>query len=118
MNISEKLKAERKKAQLTQAQLAERLGVAMNTISRYESGERRPSIEVIQQIASALNVPASVFFDDMPETEANEYIADLAVKAQTSPALQKIIKLLNTLSAKQLLQVVLFLEALTDDPEN
>lgn len=118
MNISEKLKAERKARKLSQQEFADAAGISYGTYRRYESGERIPPFDIVRQIAKAHDIPPQDFFDELPDAEANDYIAELAVKAQTSPALQKIIKLLNTLSAKQLLQVVLFLEALTDDPEN
>ena len=46
----------RKKQGLTQADLADLVGVGMNSIARYERGEVQPSVEIAQLIAGALNV--------------------------------------------------------------
>jgi DNA-binding XRE family transcriptional regulator len=61
LSLGEKIKAARKGAGMTQQQLSEKVGLAMNSISRYESGERFPDIYVLQKIATALNVPAEYF---------------------------------------------------------
>ena len=50
------MKELRQKAGLTQAELAERVGIGMNTIARYERGEMAPSIQIAHGIAEALGV--------------------------------------------------------------
>ncbi|MBR0167753.1 MAG: helix-turn-helix transcriptional regulator [Synergistaceae bacterium] len=50
------LAAIRKKQGLTQTDLAEMIGVGMNSIARYERGEVQPSVEVAVTIAKALHV--------------------------------------------------------------
>ncbi|MCR4819303.1 MAG: helix-turn-helix domain-containing protein [Fretibacterium sp.] len=50
------MKELRQKAGLTQAELAERVGIGMNTIARYERGEMAPSIQIAHSIANALHV--------------------------------------------------------------
>ncbi len=52
----------RLRAQLTQAQLAERLGVATETISRLERGVVLPSLETMNDLAAALGVDLSELF--------------------------------------------------------
>lgn len=44
----------RKAAKLTQAQLAEKIGVTQKDISRWENGVVRPSVQSLKQIAEAL----------------------------------------------------------------
>ena len=56
MTIGEQIRALRKKANQTQKDLSNATGLAVNTISRYESGERTPTIDVIAKIAAALSV--------------------------------------------------------------
>ena len=60
----------RKAAGLTQEQLADKLSVALETISRMERGVNTPSIKTLGRIGDALNVPARDFFP--PETDATE----------------------------------------------
>lgn len=56
MNVGERIKAARKKANLTQAQLAQLCGVATITIRQYEADKREPKLEQLWKIAGALGV--------------------------------------------------------------
>lgn len=53
----------------TQATLAEALGCESMTVSRYERGEYAPSIEVLEQMATALGVGVGDFFTSQDDTE-------------------------------------------------
>lgn len=53
--IGEKLKKVRKGANLTQAELAKRLGVSQQMVAAYENNKRTPKLETINKIASSLN---------------------------------------------------------------
>jgi transcriptional regulator with XRE-family HTH domain len=46
----------RNKVDITQAQLAEKANLSIDSISRLERGERAPSLESLETIASALGV--------------------------------------------------------------
>lgn len=61
MNIGERIKEIRLKNGITQKELAKRLGIATNSLSRYEIGERIPSLEMVDKIAVALGVEPWVF---------------------------------------------------------
>lgn len=50
-----KLSILRKNAHFTQTKLAHELGVCPNTISQYESGKRKPNIDMLKKIAQVLN---------------------------------------------------------------
>ena len=56
VEFGEKLRTLRKEKNLTQQQLAARIGVKKSVISFYEMGDRMPSPEVIKKLASALHV--------------------------------------------------------------
>ena len=51
-----KLREVRERAFVTQADLAERTGIAEATISRLENGIQRPRISTVRKIADALGV--------------------------------------------------------------
>lgn len=53
------LKRRRKELGLTQAELAEKAGIAQNTISGYEAGERFPSRDNLGKLAEALDCKIS-----------------------------------------------------------
>lgn len=50
---------ERKKAGLSQTALAERLGITLKSVSRYETAQREPTVTMARAIARALGVPLS-----------------------------------------------------------
>lgn len=54
--IGSKLKKLRKEHKLTQAQLAERIGVTKPTVSAYENDLRSPSYEVLVSLANVFDV--------------------------------------------------------------
>lgn len=50
------LVAERKRQQLTQAQVAERMGISQGAVARIESGERDPHLSTLRRYAHAVRV--------------------------------------------------------------
>jgi transcriptional regulator with XRE-family HTH domain len=56
------LKPHRLEAELTQAVLARRVGVAIGTVRRWESGARTPGADDIERVAKALSLhPGDLF---------------------------------------------------------
>ena len=51
MDFKERLKELRKAKNLSQATLAERLGMSKSTIGMYETGDIKPSVEAIEALA-------------------------------------------------------------------
>ncbi len=58
MNVRER----RKKARLTQAQLASRVGLSTSFVTEIETGRKQASFASIAKIADCLNVPVWVLF--------------------------------------------------------
>lgn len=56
MDIGNALKTIRKSKQLTQKQLADKVGISNTYLSEIENNSRRPSIDVIKTIADALQI--------------------------------------------------------------
>lgn len=66
MGYLEQLQALRKKRKLSQAKLAELVGVEQPTIQRWESGKRMPDLENLEALAKALGVsPGSLLDGDV-----------------------------------------------------
>jgi len=64
MNFATHLAAARKHASLTQQALADRAGVHVTQIRRYEAGTSTPTLEALRNIATALSVTTdSLLFD-------------------------------------------------------
>ena len=67
------LAARRKEKGLTQAELGAEIGIAQRTVAAYESGERRPSVDVAKRLAEALDFSwAELFEGDEEEGQADE----------------------------------------------
>ena len=54
----------------TQQQLADSVGIKFQQIQKYETGANRVSASRLWDIATALGVPVSFFFEDMKDAEA------------------------------------------------
>ena len=62
MEIGQSIQEARKKAKLTQKELAEKVGIATITVQQYERGVRTPQIETLQKIAQALNIDVGILY--------------------------------------------------------
>ena len=65
----------RKELLLTQADLAERLGVATETLSRFERARHLPSLKMLERMAGALRMPIADLIGDAaltPELELDQ----------------------------------------------
>ena len=58
MEINEKIRYFRKQRGLSQELLAERTGINVNTIRKYEIGIRKPKVEQLKKIADGLEIRA------------------------------------------------------------
>jgi len=70
------VKAHRMAAGISQGDLAGRVGVSVNQVSKYESGKNRITADMLHRIAEAIGAPLTAFF------EGNEM--DSAMAAQFS----------------------------------
>jgi transcriptional regulator with XRE-family HTH domain len=61
-SLGEFLQEQRRNAQLSLRQLADQTGVSNPYLSQIERGLRRPSAEVLQQIAKALRISAEAMY--------------------------------------------------------
>ena len=73
MTTGELIKAARKKAGLTQAQLAEKLGISYVGVSQWENDLRNPKLDTLQRIASALGVPVQDLISDREAVDKEEF---------------------------------------------
>lgn len=65
--MNNKLKELRRSRGLTLQQLGEKVGMASNTLSQYETGKREPKFEVWQKLANyfGVSVPSLMGFDEI-----------------------------------------------------
>lgn len=65
----------RKAFHLTQQEMAQRAGISINSLRRYESNERQPNMAIIDKLAMAVNLPTSKFLWYDPTSEGQDFEA-------------------------------------------
>lgn len=77
MTIGEKMKLKRKELNLTQKQLADKAGISLMSIQRYERGERQPTVEILEKICDVFDISVANFMGIIdtvrPESEIDLY---------------------------------------------
>ncbi len=68
-NIGEKIAEARKKANISQAQLAERISISPQAVGKWERGESMPDIITFSRLAEILGVDLNYFSDNFPSIE-------------------------------------------------
>jgi transcriptional regulator with XRE-family HTH domain len=66
VHVGDRIRQRRSQRGMTQARLAEIVGLTLRQIQKYEHGVNRMSSSRLYALATALDVPVSYFFDEMP----------------------------------------------------
>jgi len=95
MNFSKRLSVLRKERRLTQQVLADKVGIHVVQLRRYEAGDSQPTLEVIRKLAINLSVSADMLVFDKDERGPDD---DLRLQFEAisrfDPGEKKIIKAL------------------------
>lgn len=83
LDVGRRLRTLREARRLTMRALAETSGLAVNTLSLIEHGKTSPSVSTLQQLAMALQVPISAFFE--PELPRSRIVFRKANQHHTVP---------------------------------
>ena len=75
MSLPERLADLRKERNLTQASAAELIGIHVNSLKKYESGQAQPSLEVLKKIAVAFHVSSDFLLFDIHERSPSDDLA-------------------------------------------
>ena len=78
MTLDKKLARLRKKAGLSQAEVSEELDVSRQAVTKWETGQSRPSTENLQSLSKLYNVPLEYLLDESED--------ELPAPAPTAPA--------------------------------
>lgn len=85
VRVGRRLFACRRERGLTQQQLARKLKIRSDTLSRIERGQHTASLQTLERISLALDIPLVVFFEDtsLPGsdlTSIKEYLRELTTE--------------------------------------
>lgn len=81
VHVGKRIRHRRWLVGMTQQQLAEHVGIKFQQIQKYETGANRVSASRLWDIADALDVPVSFFFEGIEERDAAEQQAEGGVPA-------------------------------------
>lgn len=82
MNVQDKMKQLRHDAKLSQAEFAEKIGVAQSTIAGWENGRRLPNPSTLKKIADFYNVTLDYLLEDSEDEERLNENKEARLKAQ------------------------------------
>ncbi len=106
LNIGENIRKHRREADLTQEQLAEKLGVSFQAISRWENGTTYPDMELLPAIADFFGISVDRLIgcsEDEKEKAAEQALHDLAVATYENPIdKEKIISIIRDIRRNHL----------------
>ena len=72
IEMGKKIRLRRVEQRISQSDLGEKLGVSFQQVQKYEKGVNRVGASRLQQIASALDVPVTFFYDSDNKTREVE----------------------------------------------
>jgi transcriptional regulator with XRE-family HTH domain len=72
IEMGKKIRLRRVEQQISQSDLGEKLGVSFQQVQKYEKGANRVGASRLQQIATALDVPVTFFYDGDGKTKEVE----------------------------------------------
>ena len=103
--IGQRIRLRRVEVEMSQHALAEELGLSFQQIQKYEMGVNRVNAQRLQQIATALRVPISFFYNDNAKQQEVESLLALdatlglrllrAYASIKSPSLQRSLLMLT-----------------------
>lgn len=88
IKIGKFISESRKSKEITQEQLAEKLGVSKNAVSKWERGLNLPDVSIMQELCNILEISLNELF-------AGEYLKEKEVKSQSEKNILNILKFSN-----------------------
>ena len=116
VHLGEALREARLKAELTQADVADRVGVATEVYGRMERGNLTPSVPNLRKLCMVLRVDASAALG-LEAGEAGAWLKASEPPPEESPRMRRLLRILRLLDDKQL-KVVGFVARSLAQPES
>lgn len=101
MEIGDKIRIRREEINISQVELARRIGVTQSAVANYESGLSNPKIELLPKIFEALDVDANYLFGLIKDENEKSTLKSSAFQRR-----------LNDLSIEELKDTKLFVDFL------
>ena len=117
-SFKEMLKYLRVRDNLSQAELADKLGVAKSTISMYEVGKREPDFETLEAIADFFNVDINFLLGKDGSENDHYYLNDetreIAQEVFENPDMRTLFKVARDIPPERLKAHIEFMKSLKE----
>lgn len=100
---------------LSQEELGNKLGLGKSTISMYESGQREPSLEMLEAIADIFNVDMNTLTDSKNSAKLNDELQEYLEELKNRKEMRMLFSLAKGASKEDVMQAVKIIEALKKD---
>ena len=127
-NFQNIFKRLRTSSRLTQAEMAEKLGISRSTIGMYETGAREPDFETLERIADFFNVDTDYLLGRtektsiLPETIGHYYLNDetreIAQEVFEKPELRSLFHVARDIPPERLKAHIDFMKSLKEQETN
>jgi transcriptional regulator with XRE-family HTH domain len=87
LHVGARVRARRQLLKLSQAALADQLGVTFQQVQKYERGANRISASTLYRIAAALSAPMGYFFEGLPDTVDESADAETLARIEAADVL-------------------------------
>ena len=104
--LSTRLKEARKKADLTQKEVAELTGIATTTYSGYERGKSDPDVNTLGRLMQVLNVDANYLYQDSFQNALAEGDKDATRKFEPNSNRKMLTRILEDMSDELVDEIV------------
>ena len=110
--FSETLPRLRKQAHMTQADLADRLGISKSAVSMYERGQREPELDLLQAMADLFGVGVSALLGREETVNADPELTEYLSVLRDRPEMRMLFSLTRNASKEDVEAAVRIIEAL------
>lgn len=109
------LKRLRLQSGMNQEELGNKIGVKKSAISMYESGARKPSLEILEAIADTFNVDMNTLTDSKKSADLSDELQEYLEELKNREEMRILFSLAKGATKQDVMQAVKIIEALKKD---
>jgi len=106
VTIGQRIRVFRMQAKMSQTELADKLGVTFQQVQKYEKGTNRVGSGRLPQLAAALGVPITAFFEGMSEDKRARR-EDRMGEFMTNPRMFKLVEAFSAIEEPEVENAIL-----------
>jgi len=101
IELGKRIRLRRVEQRISQAELGDKLGVSFQQVQKYEKGVNRVGAARLQQIATALDVPVTFFYDGDGKAREVESLLRAYSKIKDQTVQRQLVSLMESIAANE-----------------